>query len=1249
MKLSELVSEPKQPEQPRVQTVKLSELGGDEDDRSWLDKIGATQTAAGFLRTFGSSPQAQEELGIVGAAVPSFVWQLGALANLGSEYITGTRMPGGETATRYAQANIEAVNELLDTELPTSAIGVIQEAVGGSILPGTGPATQAMNVLTKTRPLVAQSRALSTLAPVLPATQATTGAGLAVEQALTQGISLAATAAIDPKADIVPDRVEELVDDFQFQLDNDTKVAAGVAAAGVALGGLTATYRSLRNRRAIRQLSTLEGTKQKPQELVVTAYQAEQKLNEGSTTIGTRLSAQSPLGGDSNSPIYRALRDAIDDDEVYWTLRDDITSTSSPMKLDRVVSAHTNSGQYPYSQYRQYTPAVFFRRYNALTPQQQGQLDDALVAATRIDQIDEAVRQGNPAPSFGSYSKSRLESVVNKLDLETRALFDQYHRDMARSLDFAAEGRWALLSEADRALWRVTNPHYAPLQLNFADRQSPLVVAINGLAEPNVKAFNARTLTSLTEDVQITSPTLARQAYDSALIRAKELNRMRGTILQSLHDSGHQVVHGGRRKALVRRVNRVTPNNVSRIITVMEYGKPVYYVVRDEWLANALRFTPSASLPILSAARRWQTNMSTGLLGPDFAPVAMAYDQLLAPILTRDARLRHLYAGPAGLVRYWSGVAKQVSYHHFQAALDKPRSVTRAVIGRDNTQRIARVMDKAYLRSSQFQYEYTGGGQTIHLGQTPGDQLQVALTALAPDYVKATGNFAQQLAVSGPARAYLHTLNSIHSSVRLGSFGIRKPSVELRKAVVNGERVPLLDLSIPDVRRRMQDASVNAQELAGDPSQGFGQRTTRTGTTLQSLGSIIPYASIANSAFRQLARAVYHRPVGTLASAATMATASAGLLYYSMSHAPAKDKIREHYTRDMTTSQRGRLYPIYNWNDGSVAYYVNLPHEYRLLWSPYIEALLTVSGHYGTDLLPQDIDLADNTISAIAGTLLRDIVPDYPLGAVGVRALSTLGGIRLPEYGDLAASPGVSGRFSSRQVRENPYIESATSEAMDGFLRELLMASGAMYAETARVFTLLENGDEGSNVLNNAQQAINAGMDVMLSRPNRVPTMFSDRVSDLRLQLSTPAVSYYFNAKSSIDDVASRAAQIVSPGAERRTGSAAQTAMEYRTPDGGVDDQIALYALNIKRDIERYVGQRDAELKREMRRMDANATMTQRQRVTAYNEYVRARRDLYSMAYQMIRQHELAVAKELGLEQFTFQEYADSTTRALPR
>jgi hypothetical protein len=904
------------------------------------------QGGAGLAENFLAPPAAEG----VQKFVPNALYGLYGLADMGTNYITGKHLPGGERSMELFQSGIDAANQMAGVSDPTDYVENIYRIGVPAVvpLPKLPPASSLAGNIART-----------TAEVLLPATQTNSkialGASIAVPVAASEAIAEfmpipdeiyhSATDAISGKPNItddfqpIPDfalniptentipfpaRKPQIIDpmismaadgfvpidpvDFEKE-EQEADITASIMTAGAVglalLGGAVAARKLIR------------GNAPAPSELT------------GIVDVpdNTSMAAKIDAGlFDANAPTYDAVKKV--DPTRLDQFQADLATTVTPNALAARVADAAFTGELPNSGIRTTKLATHLETLAKLSQDELGIYNDGLIAGTKAEQM---IREGNHVwenQTIASLSQKWQDARNNP---NVGKLIDEVHNFYAAMRDYMNYG--GLISAARKAELDAQYRYYVPTAKQFGDDPYFKVFA-DEQAPKQITGFenllNRANLDAGLKPGELARPSDMHLAYLHQAIRYVESNRIR----REFFDIMDSMPNG---KQFAKVVG--APND--RTITVRRNGQPIHYQVANPVLRAALELRPAMVMPIVNSARKLLQHGSTGALRPDFLPVGMAYETMTAAVTRPSHRSMGLIIQALKAAGVGDSAATKInnamlvdptivlapltgSVRGIYGELAKRASIAAEVsmqtngtlqklLGPQGTQKLADIAGRAYERSTVRLMQRYGGANSTLLEHEIKQKPVVDLAEIAPNFADATSSIGDAAKVKALWRGYHFLLNTMHNSIKI-------------EFAANNLRP---NMSWQQQQRVMNDT----RKLTGD--------TTAHGAwqVQQVMNNSAPYWNIFWQVLKAHSKAFKDHPGRYMTTIAAMNVGGAALLMEQF-----HDNIfamADYWS--WTPEQRSEKLPIYN-DDGEVVWEIPVEHQFRLVWSPFVEMFGALTG-----------------------------------------------------------------------------------------------------------------------------------------------------------------------------------------------------------------------------------------------------------------------------------------------------------------
>lgn len=374
------------------------------------------------------------------------------------------------------------------------------------------------------------------------------------------------------------------------------------------------------------------------------------------------------------------------------------------------------------------------------------------------------------------------------------------------------------------------------------------------------------------------------------------------------------------------------------------------------------------------------------LLGDDVAKkFTRRADKTIAGNLSRlDPTVARL--DTAAQARYTSAVRRGVTPN----AVD---SLFVDTYGLPTREKLYKIMQRSYLNASKHIKEHLGGGTAVMYGDNFKDVPDV-LAEIAPAYARQLGDKGFATFMSLPGVHFLKSmLDNVHLSTRIEFIGANK-GVSVRMGKWNGNEVPVI--GHPGVI----GYSPELHAMVGDARKLTGNITRRGGVPGSTLGQFaqaglktVEYANVAIQVAARVLEQFYKRPVHIMTA---LTAGAAAYQSYVMNYIVGNPERERVYFGEMGPGARSAGVPIFGENDEVIAF-MEIPHELRLLTSPFLESQWAALGktadfgdmepawkdmlaHFGQrfeqDILPRSTPLLYRSLGAfVSGDRTSEPIP----------------------------------------------------------------------------------------------------------------------------------------------------------------------------------------------------------------------------------------------------------------------------------
>lgn len=652
---------------------------------------------------------------------------------------------------------------------------------------------------------------------------------------------------------------------------------------------------------------------------------------ERTPIVGTRV-RRSKRGSTREQAAQRAapvtdwFRDVVSPEaaeRVQWRA-DRLTNTSLGPRVANLQSTGRYAGHL-----QRYTPTAPLAEAitKDLTPEEQQQLYDAVLAARAIDDLE---MNGVQTAFTNDYTPAQLRQLVQSVTANPRLL--NYYQGIQRvgrdQLQFAVKEN--LLSPQEAQEWASARPNWTKFNRalqedrDFAELMSTAYTA----NRDTLGGASSKTEGGSLQAGAAENPLQALMGNWANLVRMAEVNKWRTEVLEAMDGvkdaSGDVAVRSTRYQPGSTRDPNVH-------VIFRRNGRREAYRVTDPAISMALHIKPRAqAMSMLESMRVFFQQMTTGPIGSIAAtgfnvaasPVFDAMSaittrkpgQVLGPlnnlILAATRGKAHLgvldptqpltsYYGGA---RYVIDELANITARAFERRLLQNNSMMRDLLGEDGMRTWAQRLRNYYVNSVKgFGDEQGVFSTTLYGSPDPGKPL-VHQEHLAPSFTRAQiGKYYRDTAQSeGMIQQALQAGRSTWFAAR--ATPVARTIALINEAMHNGQRyVTLANARYQRGYEQNLDKIVSeTRRLGGDQSQHGAS------TRLNQLEGAVPYAAQSVQAMYEMGRTIRRYPVAAMANygialPAMLAVSYLGLIY--------DDEARErHYAR--TPEQQARILPM---------------------------------------------------------------------------------------------------------------------------------------------------------------------------------------------------------------------------------------------------------------------------------------------------------------------------------------------------
>ena len=792
-------------------------------------------------------------------------------------------------------------------------------------------------------------------------------------------------------------------------LSTEERVAKGTLGALTLLGITTGAMAFRRSRIAQREMHQVRnlseyGNVQSEMPAVTSGSESWLKT-EGLLGPKGPVSNRAATLWDSSAPIGAALDEAQRQGRITPQQSEAMAARYNTMSF-AAVSAQTNAfmktGQMPGSAIKMdVAPEAHVRKVLTLTPEEQAAYNDVRILGTVADTKrakGAKLRAEGAKPSAiaaaEQWEGEDLATLVNKraqllqkypkvaqLDTEARGMFDKF-------LQYIEET--GLEDSAGVARMRSTNPNYHPLQRDWVNHQRSFIDNLfsSNLSPESIKGAGVDVdILKLRGDIDL-KPSEVGGALDvmprymEDVIRAGAINKLRADFIGSL---GGVRANG---KALIH-LNKAVPQDGSTPLMVKVKGETRYVISDDVGLINALRWQPTATVPVLGNLVRGFTAGLTGPANPKFwlgkhpiydaltAAFTMPKQTAMGPVsrtLNHLPVLRDLLGVPVAVTEANLGVFKGVYARLLHnASLVADRALEKAPT--PNKAALAQIMKDAYVRSSFNLAESSGAINTSRHSLATNRQVLEAL-----DGVLSRDSFGGNVRQSTLYRSYMGLHDAVKDAARLQFYGAnvkRKLAWKSYPVTVMGKArtltVPAFEPDIPSPVLASQ-----TRDLGGNVGKTFGDPSTVGGRTTQQLVGLVPYA---NQFIRELGaqgKAAWSNPLRYVSGVSSLLGSGLAVWAYTASTPEGLELIRS-----MTPEQRGRHFPVMGL-DGQLKFFITVPQFFRPANAALVEGFLGSMGALEGGEYEGQQDMARAAWKSFMGDFLPDVTTPIPAVAAAM-------------------------------------------------------------------------------------------------------------------------------------------------------------------------------------------------------------------------------------------------------------------------
>lgn len=659
------------------------------------------QVPAAFTDMLLPSPEAVKDLGFGANFIPSGVWQVGSLAEMGLDRLDAMLTEGDQPfgaqplgrMTDYADSTGQVSNEMWDVDYPNT---MAEMALRGFV-PGPGLGT---SMARSTLGNMARGAARTMADIALPGISARSIPGLAFQGvAVPAGISTLVedlspaygevlpdpNPMIDvggdgadvpeplPAPNIAPRRTIMGLDangqwvpmgtepmfmtpeEEQDRNYSDEIIAGAASGLAILFGGATA-------RRGLAQAygnnvaanSQLMGTAPAAPPAVKNeidvslnnpfSFGAADQFTPRSTVIKGQLV-------DQNAPLTYGAERATGrryGGQIMQEVRTKITSAAAALRNENFF----RTGRFIDSGQRAVPLTRIMNAMSRLEAPDYALLSDALIAESKLDDLQ---RLGTRIWGTGANQVTDLDLQ----DISKRArrnpyiaqILNETQGNLRAAAMYLEEGPYGIIDAATRDSW-INGPNgqparYTPIQRDVAVEEGNLIRDVASLfraTEPELQSGMPEYLQAgkrgpkgLNEIV----PGEVRSPIETVVDYLTRIQRYK--VNNEVRGKYLDLLARANMKMkngskLIISYGTAKPNDMTQVQVVMKRGVPNYYKVNDAAIFSRLQFTPSQIIPILNMTRQFAQQMTSGLGAPLFVIKSMMYEAGAAYMMGKAGR-----------------------------------------------------------------------------------------------------------------------------------------------------------------------------------------------------------------------------------------------------------------------------------------------------------------------------------------------------------------------------------------------------------------------------------------------------------------------------------------------------------------------------------------------------------------------------------------------------------------------------------
>jgi hypothetical protein len=818
---------------------------------------------------------------------------------------------------------------------------------------------------------------------------------------------------------------------------------------------------------------------------------------------------------------------------------------------------------------------------------------------------------------------------------------------------------------------------------NYAELSADVVREIE---QPEFSLFSANKMQNLIGRTEIEGASVRGGAAAAPVntivdtwastIRAAELNDIRSTVLNTLASRGSKYV-----KRVGTAYEQTKKQN--RVHTIYENGKPVDFVVKDDYLNNALHMYPRVTLPVLDAWRSFGQSLTTGPVGSILSGTLFAFTKapvfdMLTSVGTKpkninlgviNAALEKLSSGrlsigrldPTVFVQQYIGAVGYLAEGAEKAIAaslaERLQNGTLRFMPPQAAQALVTTLEKSWRSGVRAQMDRLGATSNTMFGSADLARPAEGLERVAPNFARLQTDFASaelQTSSVGSIRKIME--GSKNAVVKANANILSRIVHSLGEAMHNGNRYMIFAANRYRFAHDPLELAGYVRDMSIDTAK-HGLRGGMIGETVGTLTSNTMYANLSIQSLYKIGQIIAQNPGQTALNFAAPLTALIGAYL----HANATDP--EVYERNMSKTVEQKVSGLTLW--GGIEFPIE--HIFRPLFAMVMPIVDEVFGlNAGVIDMPsvqsmshllQDFLTDEELNTRISGGLSSSIEAISPV-PISLDDGPKVVGTGNPLIDMIFASSGVNqqmlrmtGNVSQVENRANivdpndpEFNEPLLDAAAVNTVATLFSATGQTLAEVSNAFAGAIG--QGASIGDAAKLAGSVYGD-KAARGSALVTPTAIDINDHLFgpyELKQGVVDANWNILS--DKVkgveqAQKLFQEFKRGGLSTTNSQAAVALEYDTPTVPLQGRMMVIASMadalMRDDRMQLLGERMKSLTKNSRVIQQGYMTTAGEKNIRLNELNRERRELAALRLEVVREYENLVRDQLRDPNFTWE------------